>query len=60
MEYGHGRSAAVVAWTFTEYMVHRCLFHLSPITPARHRQQFVMSGTMVERGRQPRRLTMAG
>ena len=50
--------AALVAWTFTEYMVHRFLFHLATTTPARQRVQFMIHGIHHEEPGNPERLLM--
>jgi dihydroceramide fatty acyl 2-hydroxylase len=49
---------ALVAWTFTEYVVHRFLFHLAPTSPARRRVQFMIHGIHHEEPGNPERLLM--
>jgi len=51
-------AAALLAWTFTEYMVHRFFFHLAPSTPARQRLQFAIHGIHHETPGDPERLLM--
>ena len=50
--------AALVVWTFTEYAVHRFLFHLAPTSPARRRVQFMIHGIHHEDPADPERLLM--
>jgi len=37
-------AAALFVWTFTEYAVHRFVFHLRPTSPERRRVQFAIHG----------------
>lgn len=50
--------AALVVWTFTEYAVHRFVFHLAPTSPARQRLQFMIHGIHHEDPANPERLLM--
>lgn len=45
-------------WTFTEYALHRFVFHLAPSTPRRRRLQFLVHGVHHEQPDDPRRLLM--
>ena len=50
--------AALVVWTFTEYAVHRFVFHLAPTSPARQRLQVAIHGIHHEDPANPERLLM--
>jgi dihydroceramide fatty acyl 2-hydroxylase len=50
--------AGLFAWTLTEYVVHRFVFHLDARTPARRRLQFIVHGIHHEVPDDPTRLVM--
>src|SRR5262245_35705937 len=51
-------AGGLLAWSFTEYALHRFVFHLTPITPRRRRLQFLVHGVHHEYPDDPRRLLM--
>jgi sterol desaturase/sphingolipid hydroxylase (fatty acid hydroxylase superfamily) len=50
--------AGLLAWTFTEYLVHRFLFHWKPRSPAARRLVFILHGVHHETPDDPTRLLM--
>jgi dihydroceramide fatty acyl 2-hydroxylase len=50
--------AGLLAWTLTEYLVHRFVFHLEATTPTRRRLQFIVHGIHHEAPDDPTRLLM--
>src|SRR5262249_34900224 len=51
-------AGGLIVWTFTEYAVHRFLFHLSPSSPSRRRAQFIVHGVHHENPADPTRLLL--
>lgn len=51
-------AGGLIVWTFTEYAVHRFVFHLAPTSPGRRRLQFVAHGVHHEDPDDPTRLLM--
>ena len=48
----------LIAWTFTEYVAHRFVFHLAPGSPTRRRVQFIVHGVHHEDPDDPTRMLM--
>jgi sterol desaturase/sphingolipid hydroxylase (fatty acid hydroxylase superfamily) len=51
-------AAGLLAWTLTEYLVHRFVFHGSPTSPGRRHLQFVLHGIHHAYPNDPTRLVM--
>jgi sterol desaturase/sphingolipid hydroxylase (fatty acid hydroxylase superfamily) len=51
-------AAGLLAWTLTEYLVHRFVFHAQATTPGRRRLQFIVHGVHHAVPDDPRRLLM--
>jgi len=50
--------AGLVVWSFTEYAMHRFVFHLAPASPRRRRLQFIVHGVHHEDPGDATRLVM--
>ncbi len=51
-------AGGLLVWTFTEYAMHRFVFHLAPSSPGRRRLQFMVHGVHHEQPDDPMRLLM--
>jgi dihydroceramide fatty acyl 2-hydroxylase len=51
-------AGGLIVWTFTEYAMHRFVFHLAPSSPGRRRLQFIAHGVHHEDPDDPTRLMM--